>query len=101
MDVTRIEYPGGSHVEPAYDPAWDDLTQLRWKAAVVAHDTGLRVAVRPRQHGEYSIECGNSSGGTYDRQEAWTYLSGISVGARAQKSQVMPPAGGVNPGLPA
>jgi hypothetical protein len=94
MVVTRVHDDTGSSIEPPLDEAWDDLTQLRWHAAVVAHDTGLRVTVNPggeqRKVGEewvavpgtYGISVGRTSAAAFNYAAAWTYLNGVSTGAR-------------------
>ena len=90
-NVTRIHTDGGSHIEPDLDQLWPALTKLQWKAAVVAHDTGLRVAVTPSrttingipQRGLYCIQVGHGSAAPYNYDQAWSYLSGVAAGATA------------------
>lgn len=33
--VRRVFTQGGSHIEPPFDENWDNLTKLRWQAAVM------------------------------------------------------------------
>ncbi|MFC8278454.1 hypothetical protein ACFUJR_39305, partial [Streptomyces sp. NPDC057271] len=82
MNVTRVHTQRGSHIEPPLDPNWDNLTKLRWHAAVVAHETGLTVEVEPQpEASDYSVTIvGSSSAAAYTYREAWVYLSGIGVG---------------------
>jgi ABC-type Fe3+ transport system substrate-binding protein len=87
--ITRVQDATGSHIEPPLDATWTDLTKLQWQAAVVAHDTGLTVQVRDRARlnggrpidGWYGISVGSNSGSAYDFHEAWTFLTGVAVGA--------------------
>ncbi|MFF3998538.1 hypothetical protein ACFYX8_35180 [Streptomyces cyaneofuscatus] len=89
MIVTRVHETGGSHIEPPLDQAWDDLTKLTWKAAVVTLDTGLDIAATEaeyfsngvRQQGFYNIAVGSSSTGPLDFRSTWDYLNGVSTGA--------------------
>lgn len=92
--VTRVHTDTGCHVEPALDPEWDDLTKLRWHAAVTAHDTGLPVTVREGGlatrgadgelrpvPGTYSISVGATSSGGFDYHAARVWLTGAATGA--------------------
>jgi hypothetical protein len=93
MSVTRVRTDTGSHIEPELDETWDEVTKLRWNAAVVAHDTGLAVEIHPHAgpggHAWYSITIGeinkggqtSLSAGPY--AEAWRALIHISDGAEA------------------
>ena len=45
MKVDRIRTDDGGRNEPPLDPAWDDLTKLRWWAAVVEADYGVQLDV--------------------------------------------------------
>lgn len=94
MVVTRVLTEHGGHIEPPLDESWSDLDKLRWWAAAVAVDTGLRVSVseseqRTRRHGRwvperglYSVSVGSSfrSGATFNN--CWTFLSGVCTGAQ-------------------
>lgn len=98
MDVTRVQDDNGTHIEPPLDQAWDEVTKLRWHAAVVAHDIGLTVDLHPhlssngRYH--YGITLGeinkggqtSISGGTY--HQAWHALTLISIGAEAVRHAI-------------
>lgn len=46
MRVERVHHTGGSIIMPALDDNWDDLTKLRWHAAVVEVDSGVHVDIR-------------------------------------------------------
>ena len=89
-NVTRVQTEHGSHIEP--DCPMGDHQQLLWLAAVVAHDTGLRIGIGEgsykrngvEQPGMYSVMVGNSST-VLDWSSAWTYLNGVSTGARASR----------------
>ncbi|MFE9398631.1 hypothetical protein [Streptomyces flavidovirens] len=90
MNVTRVRTEGGSHIEPPLDPAWSELTRLAWHAAVVTHDTGLRIAIHPGRYkvngesvpGFYNLVVGSSSSGPHTFRSAWDYLNGVDTGAR-------------------
>lgn len=97
--VIRVQDESGSHIEPPLDETWTDLDKLRWHAAVVAADTGLRVSVQAAEQytkagvrweievGLYSVNVGFSatSGLRFDR--AWTYLNGVSTGSAQTRRQ--------------
>lgn len=99
VPVTRVRTSTGSYVEPPLDPGWDDLTKLQWHAAVVSYDTGLNVHISPgdssikrfgewrKIHGTYSVRCGASSTILPNFHSTWTYLNGISMGARASREE--------------
>lgn len=89
MIVTRVDEASGSHIEPPLDQAWDNLTKLTWKAAVVTLDTGLGINVKEanystngvRNNGFYNTIVGHSSMGPLDFRSTWDYLNGVSTGA--------------------
>lgn len=91
MNVTRIKTPTGSHIEPPLDQDWDDHTKLTWHAAVISHDTGIRIAVHPGMYtvddqpkpGYYNLVVGSSSSGPHTFHSAWAYLNGVCAGARS------------------
>lgn len=93
MMVRRVHTENGSHIEPELDPAWDEMTKLRWLAAVAAHDTGIRIRVHPaRARIEeswrtipdlYCLEIGRTSVSAQRYHQCWLYLTGVQVGARA------------------
>lgn len=96
-DVTRVQDGRSSLVEPPLNPEWTEAEKLAWHAAVTAHDTGLRITLHDQawtdgrgqpQSGFYSITVygaviSSNSAKTY--RDAWTYLNGIAVGARAKE----------------
>lgn len=93
MLVERIHTEYGSHIEPPLNQAWDELTQLRWKAAVVACDSGVALNVHPakawtvvagirwpiRRLYSFSSSSWSTSGMSFEH--AWTYLNGVGTGA--------------------
>lgn len=97
MSVVRVQDEhGGSHIEPPLHQAWGDLDKLRWLASVVAFDTGLRVSADVcdlqserrgrwlRERGYFSVNVEHSSSGPFRFLDAWSYLSGVKVGATAR-----------------
>lgn len=94
ITVRRVQTEEGSHIEPPLDGTWDDLTTLRWQAAVVRTDTGLNVDVEPakysRKVGEtwvpipdlYNIRYQHGCMGAYSFAEAWALLTGVDLGSR-------------------
>lgn len=117
MQVQRIRYERGSHIEPPLDEAWSDFDKLRWQAAVVKEDTG--VTVRVRQAGFRTFEAdliGGAFGHPVGRtrrmsfQDAWYWMNTVSYAAeigryelkRSFAASVSPPVGqrpGVTAGL--
>lgn len=97
--VRRVQDNGGSHIEPPFNEKWDDLIALRWQAAVVEVDTGLRVRVSGGGHevkrrgrwvsvsDSYSLQVGACSVGSFDFKSAWSFLSGVSVGAEVVSAE--------------
>ena len=83
---------GGRTPEPALDPSWSKIDKLRWLAALVAADTGLRIrfndgAMCSGPEYEYAwpeligcqIGC-TSRSGTYE--ELWRALTDVELGVR-------------------
>lgn len=93
--VTRVQDGRSSLVEPPLNPAWDEPTKLAWHAAVTAHDTGLNITLHDEawtvagesMPGYYGIAVGTSSAAAFTYHEAWTYLNGVSTGARAKETR--------------
>jgi hypothetical protein len=93
MEVTRIRTDSGSHIEPPFESSWSDLEKLTWSAAVVSHDTGVKVTIREGDvkvrrfgvwhtiPGEYIAIYTNHSAMIGRFQEAWSWLNGFSAGA--------------------
>lgn len=87
----------GSHIEPPLSSFEDanDLDRLRWNAAVVSHDSGIKVEVGPAKQwtndklvtGVYDIYTPNSTLGAGDFHSAWSVLIGISIGADAVREE--------------
>lgn len=82
-EVRRVIGENSTYIEPPLDSNWDDLKKLRWNAAVVTEDTGLRVLVHPVDLGKYSVQVGNYSAGAVPYSDAWRYISAVSIGAQA------------------
>lgn len=107
MKVGRIHTESGSHIEPPFDPTWDELTKLQWQAAVTSVDCGgLRIKVHPNAFrekingewrdvpGYYSLQLDHSSVGSLGYRTTWSYLNGISIGwreARRSEEDPLPP----------
>lgn len=89
MKVQRVHTEYGSHIEPPCDRNWDDLTTLRWNAAVVSADTGLQVDVRRadvwvgpiRIRNQYDVFALGAVAGTGKLHDAWDFLNGVRFGA--------------------
>lgn len=99
MNVERVRTERGSRIEPPMNQRWSDLDKLRWQAAVVATDTGQEVVVTAGGEqvkrfgrwvdvpGSYSIRVGGSSIGSFNFGSAWTFLTGVSIGAQEQAKE--------------
>lgn len=86
------EEDGGRTPEPPLDPSWPNIDKLRWLAALVAAETGLRIRFNDgaKSSGpgyEYAwpelIGCcigGTSRSGTYDK--LWRALGDVALGVR-------------------
>jgi len=101
FSVVRVEEyrddgrPYGSHIEPPLSSleGANDLDRLRWNAAVVSHDSGVKVKVGPAKEwvngkpvtGVYDIYTKNSTLGAGNFNSAWSVLIGISLGADAAR----------------
>lgn len=82
MEVTRVREGNHTWIEPPLDNSWDDLTRLRWHAAVTEHDCGVSVRVeRPTRLTEYNVLVGGSSIAPLNFTEAWSFITGVSIGA--------------------
>lgn len=92
MTVERVQTATGSRIEPPLNDRWSEEDQLRWKAAVVSADTGLRIELNVQDRvawfhaKQYGYSTAGSGGGSYDRNEMWTLLSGFSIGASAARA---------------
>lgn len=81
MEVRRLEGERRTWVEPPHDSEWDDATSLRWHAGVVLADSGIGCTIW--DHGShYSLGVGRSSMGMFSYNSAWTFMNGVSAGAR-------------------
>lgn len=82
--VRRVIDGDSSWIDPACDDfATDDANRLAWKAAVVVLGTGLDVEVWVDDAGRYCVNVGGVSASGRLFGDAWTYLTGVAVGARA------------------
>jgi hypothetical protein len=98
MHVVRVQDDTGTHIEPALDQTWDEVTKLRWHAAVVAHDTGLRIELHPHLgedgHYQYGVNIGEIDGGGLSSfnvgayLDAWYALTHISIGAESVRRAI-------------
>lgn len=90
MSVTRVHTRNGSHIEPPLDASWSELLKLRWKAGVLAADTGVVVEI---QAGGMRDAKGNDVAGYFrlfsrtGNQRGpmrfgamWDYLNGMEFG---------------------
>lgn len=73
MNVTLVTDVGGAHPEPAHDPSWSRIDQLRWEAGLIKARTG--VTVRFSDHHYYV--CGDS-------YQKWPELIGVHVDHSSQ-----------------
>lgn len=87
-EVTRVDNGHGSHIEPPLEQTWTDGFKLAWHAAVVAHDTGLRIRLHATDRGTYCINVGRHSLGDQPYHHAWHTLADISVGADAMRKKL-------------
>lgn len=87
-DVIRVDNGHGSHIEPPCEEHWDEATKLAWQAAVVAHDTGLRIRVSQTDRDTYCISVGQTGIGDQPYHLAWRCLADISLGARAMRQML-------------
>lgn len=74
----------GHRVEPAYDENWDEITKLRWFAALIGHRTGVQARVR-QLDGEDALAYQVSTKHMESREPApyditWSWLSGLEAG---------------------
>jgi hypothetical protein len=76
--------------EPPLDQGWPDLQKLRWLAALVESETGVRLRVfqsdsqmphRP-QAVLYDLVTPNATTGPAGFQGTWTLLTGVELGAK-------------------
>lgn len=82
MIVARVPDATGSHIEPALDPDWPELTKLEWKAAVTQIDTGLRINIHEIGPDRYAVTVGGSSSSSRSYYDAWDYLTAVTIGAQ-------------------
>jgi hypothetical protein len=97
MEVRKIQGNKGSYRwEPPLDPRWPALKRLKWKAAIVAQESGLEIAIGARRQnpGKYTVIVTASSnfqanaGGNYDG--CWSILDGIEMGVKAVRANDAP-----------
>lgn len=89
--VRRVEDDRGSHIEPPLDQSWPEAERLAWHAAVVSDEIGMPVHLWSHAGDDradlYAIGVGGSSAAAYSYDRAWTLLSGIASGVRAERSR--------------
>jgi hypothetical protein len=87
-DLRMVEMGRGTGPSLDLDPSWDEITKLRWKAALVERATGIRVIVT-RGHGtingreipnQYNLNIGSSSLSGASFNSNWTLLNGVEIG---------------------
>lgn len=88
--VRRIHTDHGSHIHPALDQTWDDLTKLRWHLAVVLHDADLppdaatvnpgTLTVDGQPFPTYTLNHPGSVAVVGDFHRAWAVINGIAYG---------------------
>lgn len=98
-EVKRVTKGRSSYIEPDIPPPAPgggiSLEQLLWHAAVVAHDTGLRILVGKGSItvGGYqvpnvvSIQIENCSS-VFEFFDAWRHLNGVSTGATLMREKI-------------
>lgn len=92
--VERIYNHDGteSHIEPPFDPNWPSVDRLRWQAAVVLADTGLRLRIHYAAGSagtKYAITGGGIGGSYMTYNEAWRYITDLGKGAAMLASQYL------------
>jgi len=88
MSVTAHTDDNGTTIKPAFDPDWDALRKLAWKAGVVQAQTGLNAKVGEAtytvngvpQGGVFDVLIGRTLYGACSYQSAWDTLSGAETG---------------------
>lgn len=81
-EVVRVETEHGSHIEPPHDTSWDELTSLRWKAAVVMLSCpDLTIKVHPATGNQFGLVVGGTSS-AYCYTDAWLSLNAVEIGWR-------------------
>lgn len=88
MKVERIHTQHGSHIEPPLDDSWSEIDKLRWDAAVIEHDHGLRLKVEERERGFVVIAPDTGFGSNYlTYQAAWVHMNDLGLGAEMYRRQ--------------
>lgn len=92
--VERIYNHDGSesHIEPQCEPSWPALDKLRWHAAVVLADTGLRLRVHTAAGSagtKYAVTGGGYGGSYMTYNEAWRYITDLGKGAAMLANQYL------------
>lgn len=85
IEVTRVREGNQSWIEPPYDNRWDELTRLRWHAAVAEHDCGVSVRVVVSRNGprpDYNVLAGRASVAPLSFTEALSFINGVCIGAQ-------------------
>lgn len=88
--VERIHTATGSHIEPPLDPSWPAVDKLRWNAAVVLADTGLKLRVHVAAGSmmtKYAVTGNGFSGQHLSYNEAWQYITHLGTGAEMMNQQ--------------
>jgi hypothetical protein len=92
MKVERITEGFSSWIEPPLDPRWSEEVKLQWQAAVVSHDTGLKIEIqreasrfKPARY-SFTVQAAHrslSGFGGYTYHQAWEALAVFGQGATA------------------
>lgn len=89
-------------IRPAFNKDWHPLSSLRWEAAVAELDSGLPIraylsGTRTYSNGrqvftgrDFHVVVGNRSSGALTYDEARTFLDGVVLGARVQRTLPTP-----------
>lgn len=91
LRVKRVWEGNRGHIEPEFDPEWSDLMKLRWEAAIVEMDTGIKIGIRPGGSfingipilDVYGLSVGATGLGPCSPSVARDIIHGIGLGATA------------------
>lgn len=93
MKVKRVHEGNQSWYEPSLDLEWSELTQLRWLAACIELDHGIKITVRPGGlwsdgfpvFDVFNISYLNGGSSPFTFETLWDYLHGVSIGAHIMR----------------
>jgi len=93
--VRRITEDGTGRPDPLLQQDWSDTEKLAWWAALTALDTGLEIRLFDEAAlahdgspipGEYAFNIGYLGHSSMPFNRAWTFLTGVSAGAKAAQA---------------